>query len=707
MKKILLLLSVTLILSSCQWGKKESLIRYDLSQQDPVTEYARSEMERFLSPSSLEGSGIHQVYFHFRLEPSFEERAFAIDVEKKGERCNITLTGRTPREVLDAVYTFLEKGGYLFDITGPVSPEKFKWEEVTGYHEKIVPAVKERGIRQHLNFPMDLSAWSVEDAKAYIRNLARMRFNAITFHSYPGQWYEVIRKDTVEYAGHFFYGDVHLVPDNPVIRRIAVNKKYFCIPEIEPYFENVEARSRLAIEWLEDVMTEAKHCGMKVRFSFEPRSSDTDVSRSVETVKAILKEYPMIDELEFITEEAGGWGPRTTRPETEAMIRRHFGEAMLHDSVVMAPVRDEQSDLAYIYGEVGHVTRLMRVLREQEIVPAGMPMVLGIYVVIPAYARPAYYLARRYAPAGTRISLMPGHHSMRVSANADKVLRDSADWRQAILYSWIEFDGMMYIQQNGISGIHDLLQQALQHSPGGRATAILFNHWRTAENRVTARYAALSGVYGPIAPAAFYEQYARKLGLRPARDFARAMTLLDEADTTAMHHAGGFAFCWVGRWRHGGPLAHYPVEELEKVYKAYQRVLDTLAPCGDKTSSRPGREWLTFLDNRIRTTLLYIKAFEKGRELARFDTRNPLPREQKEDYARICNEMLATFDQYIRLYAAQNADRGCAGNLVSLWHGPVKGTKILREKFGGIAFDEAVPPGTAIDEPPLPAIKEE
>ena len=702
-----LFLGMSLLISSCHNGGNLVKTTFDIQNPVPVTEYAVSELEKFLNRAEEHAGRSVAVTFRLESDPSLEEGAFAVRSRKTPEGYEVLLTGQTASDILHAAYTFLEKGGVVFDITGPVVPEGFDWRAVQDYREKIVPAVIRRGIRQHINFPMDLSAWSIEEAKEYIRNLARMRFNAITFHSYPGQWYEVIRKDTTEYAGHFFYGDVHTVPDYPAIRRIAVNKKYFCIPEIEPYFENVEARSKLGIEWLQDVINEAKHCGMSVRFSFETRDAGTALSRSAETVKAILKEYPMIDELELITEEAGGWGPRTTRQETKAMIRRHFGEEMLRDSIVMAPVRDEQSDLAYIYGQIGHDLALMRMLRQEKIVPAGMPLVLGIYVVIPEYARPAYYLARRYAPPGTRISLMPGHHSMRVAANTAKVLKSADDWQQAIIYSWIEFDGMMYIQQNGISGIQSIVRQAVEHTPGGRASAILYNHWRTAENRITARYAALSGLYGALDETAFYEAYARSLGITPAQAFARAMILLDEADTTAMHNAGGFAFCWVGRWRNGGPLSAYPVKKLEEVQAAYEAVRKELKRCGEKTTGTAGRHLLGFLDNRIRTTLIYLKAFEKGRELSRFENNRPLTSAQRQAYTKTCNEMLALFDQYIDLYAEQNADRGCAGNLVSLWHGPVKGTKIYRKRFGGVPFDEEIPPETAVDAPPLPVINNE
>jgi len=68
------------------------------------------------------------------------------------------------------------------------------------------------------------------------------------------------------------------------------------------------------------------------------------------------------------------------------------------------------------------------------------------------------------------------------------------------------------------------------------------------------------------------------------------------------------------------------------------------------------------------------------------------------------NEAIKILEQYIDIYASINADRGCSGNLVSLWHGPVKALKFMREKKTGIPFDEEIPENKEVDAPPLPVI---
>ena len=696
------ILALVVMFSSCA---QKAELEFSGAEKVPVLNYAQSELVNFLNEQYLKEAGkagIKTVSFNFLIKPDMPEAAFKVESKKEGEELNVSLTGQSAPDALYAVYTFLEKGGYMFDFTGPVSQEQFDWNAVFDYSETIVPAVKKRGIRQHINFPMDLSAWSLKDAKEYIRNLSRMRFNYMTFHSYPGQWYEVERKDTTEYAGHFFYGNVKPVPDYKPIKDIAINKKYYCIPEIEPYFEDKAKKSEMAVEWLRNVMKEAKRTGMEIQFSIEPRNMTKDISKSVETVKAILEEYPMIDALEFITEEAGGWGPRTTRKNTEKVITEHFGKKYLKDDVVMTPVKDEQADLGYIYGQIGHDVELIKYLKEKNIVPDNISLKLGIYVVIPDYAKPAFHLARKMLP-DTEIALMPGHHSMKVKNNTSVSVVAPDDWAHAIVYSWIEFDGMMFLQQNGISGIQSIVGQAVENTPGRRANAILYNHWRTAENRVTARYAAVSAIYGAVDPGKFYEDYAASYGIDNVKAFSEAMKALDAADILAMKKVGGIGFCWVGRWRNGGNVYGFDTKRLEAAVDGYRKVRDVLKDCA-QDDSKNGEELISFLDNRVRTTILYLKTFEKAGGLKELNSKKELSANEKDEYVRITNESLAILEQYIKIYASENADRGCSGNLVAVWYGPVKALKFLREKKGGVPFDDDVPENTAVDAPPLPVI---
>ena len=57
----------------------------------------------------------------------------------------------------------------------------------------------------------------------------------------------------------------------------------------------------MAIEWLNAVMDEARKVGLTVNMSYEMRKQGIDYA--IATSTAILKEYPLIDGLELISEE--------------------------------------------------------------------------------------------------------------------------------------------------------------------------------------------------------------------------------------------------------------------------------------------------------------------------------------------------------------------------------------------------------------------
>jgi len=151
-------------------------------------------------------------------------------------------------------------------------------------------------------------------------------------------------------------------------------------------------------------------------------------------------------------------------------------------------------------------------------------------------------------------------------------------------------------------------------------------------------------------------------------------------------------------------MSRYSIERLENAKAGYEKVLDNLKDCGIDVSRQEGEELLSFLDNRVRTTIIYLNTFVKARELKDLNRKKELSKQEKEEYVRISNQVIKILEQYIDLYASMNADRGCSGNLVSLWHGPLKAMKFMREKKGGVPFDDEVPENTAVDAPPLPVI---
>src|SRR5258707_935807 len=80
------------------------------------------------------------------------------------------------------------------------------------------------------------------------------------------------------------------------------------------------------------------------------------------------------------------------------MQGRHFGDSILKDGVVMAPVKDGQPGLAYLFGSIGHNIAAYRIINDSLLHPRKIKGSLGIYITIPDYLKACYSLLRKYAP---------------------------------------------------------------------------------------------------------------------------------------------------------------------------------------------------------------------------------------------------------------------------------------------------------------------
>ncbi|MGN1265888.1 MAG: hypothetical protein ACI4UL_08735, partial [Muribaculaceae bacterium] len=81
---------------------------------------------------------------------------------------SVTFRGGDEASVAHACYTFMEDMGYTFDFTGTTAPQELT--PLSRIHRRTVkPKVRWRGIRQHVNFPMDISSYDIDEAKAYLR----------------------------------------------------------------------------------------------------------------------------------------------------------------------------------------------------------------------------------------------------------------------------------------------------------------------------------------------------------------------------------------------------------------------------------------------------------------------------------------------------------------------------------------------------------
>lgn len=676
--------------------------------QHPVIAFAVEELRHFLAPVATFTEADADVHIHLQIDPSLPAYAFAVDCATPSQ---IILRGHDATCVLHSTYTLLEKLGYRFEITGTRLIHNTNLEAafaaLIGWSQQVQPAVNRRGIRQHLNFPMDISSYPLDEALDYIRNLVRLRFNHITFHSYLGQWYEVHYPGAEQLAGEYFYGQRHDLPDHPVLRRVIRNQNTFCIPEHEALIDDPAANSRAAIAWLQAVMNEAHRVGLHIQFSIELR--EMILGLSLATVDSVLATYPHIETLELITEETGMWASSIPAAELQEVARRAFGDDALTDPAIASQLVDGQRDLDKIIVQMAHNLEVIKTLQASG---RALPVLaLGVYCTVPSDHKLILAVLQRYVPQGVSCALLFDHGNRAVADNLRDLAMPRADWARTLVYSWIEFDGTVYLFQNALTGIDQLMRLATTAMGDAPVSGIALNHWRTAENRTTARYSAETLLNGVLDRATFYQSYAASLGIAHAEGYAEAMNLLDDADTQARYELPNVGFSFVGCWGSEG-LGYYGIFKHDRaiaVRDKYAAAVDRLRASLAATANPDGRSYLAFLVNRAHATVIYLQAIADATALQPLcDGKTPdqLTTDEQAEVRRICDGALALMEDYMALHADAIVDRGSEGTLISFYVTPPAVLKRIRTEYGSGQV-LAAPTAETFDAPPSPIALEE
>jgi hypothetical protein len=665
---VFLLCLSTVFLSGLGCSSVKEKITIIVPQHSKVMDYAEGELTGILKRQfnvTLAGVSDREGWnIVLKADSGMKPFSFSVINSKDEKSRTIILSGHDETCVLHSVYTMLETLGYTFDITGIRNPEKPSFNLLKGYSRTIFPVVERRGIRQHINFLMDISSYSLEEAKEYIRNLARLRMNYITFHSYPGQWFSYNYKGNETLAGSFFYGEKDFVPKEENLKKVIRNDSIYCIPAIEPFWHDLPKRSRMAIEWLNEVMAEAKKVGLTVNMSYEMR--EQGVEYAIATSTAILKEYPLIDGLELISEE------------------------------------DIDTYIDQIENNILCTEEIRKNLNGRKI-----QLFNGIYNTTASELKEGFEILRNTTAKDICLTVLPAHGARMAVKNLSGIPLNSDDLKRTMIYSWIEFDGLMYLQQNPVEGIRMMVDENLKVSGNKPLFGICWNHWRTYENRLAARYASEAMIEGPIPSQTFYNSISKRLGISNPEKYASAMSKLDETDTFCRDKLFNIGFCPNGYWLKKNGLSLYGRYNLENLATAIDRFTDVrndLKDCIQGTENITSKKDLRFLENRVGCTILHLKAFVKMKEIQPLFQGNPDPVLSQSDREKVLNtlrETLSLEKQYLDLHAKFIPDRGSEGTLVSYIGGPYQCLKNIIAKYTS-CVDGTAKNEKSFDAPPEP-----
>lgn len=695
MNKIRCYISIWICLMFMACSSRQTNIQLVNVEKNSVIDFAINDMDLLLS-KNRNNKLVSMYKYKIIKNDSLKNGAFSC---KNIGNNTIEISGADDMSISHAVYLWLECLGYVFDFSETYIPDSINFELLSEIDTLVVPDVRWRGIRQHVNFPMDISSYPINEAKKYLENLVRLKFNKLAIHSYPGIWYEEHLNDSLIYGGNFYYSNTQYFNDNPILKqKIRYNDSIFSIPEVEKVYHDNKLRSQFAVSWMSELLEYAKRIGLNIQFSFEPRSKD--FLETVNIAKNIVKTYPMIDELELITEELGGWGSSCSKDEILGIINSNFGNDLLNDDYIKSWISESQVDLDKLFMQIGTITKAIGILEnDSEFVKRIKDLKLGIYCTT-RYINVAYYLARKVLP-DNNITIMPSHGSDGVAnAIVDLINTDFFDINKTEIYSWIEFDGLMYLQQNAINGIYKLSYTLNNKYPDKQIQSICYNHWRTSENRITSRYVSDVTIDSGLSPEKFYCDYGNKIGICDVDYFKNAMFLLNEVDSYSTVNLGNIGFCWDGAWSHDGLFSWMNIGNINTAIDKYIKIGKLLNKI--KCENTYSKYCIDYLSNRVYSSILYLEAFRKMAGIRNLkhdnDIISPL------DCAKLCDESLFLFNRYIDYYSKMLYDRGSEGTIVSVWNAPMKGIRKIKnkvdEKFDISQLEEKV----SKDAPPLPIL---
>ncbi len=682
-------------------------MKISILHQNCQLAYAASELAKFLTEYTtaeiLNAEGGDRTVT-LTVDETLPAHHYALN----GDGVHTEIRGGNPSSVLCGVYEALAQAGILFRATGYSVPLAFDIEAIFGLCKVIRPKFRLRGIRQHINFPMDISSYSLREAKEYIRSIARMQYNAITFHSYPGQWHETRPYDDTDHAGHFFYGQVHPLPaDNPLLVSRIDNRKVFCIPEAEAIFEDEAARADYARYWLNEVMATAKEAGMTITLSVEILGDDETATAHM--LRVICETYPLVDTLELITEECGGFRdqPGVTRENIQNFIVDLFG----------ADVLDSEGNLPGLPPEMPHqlgssavsLKRLLRALETRDVWTAGLARVpalrAGLYLTCPDTLRVLRPILRKKRPADTTMSLLSAHGALAVARNIVNTGNTAEDWQNTMYYSWAEFDGNMFLQQLSTDGIEVLANLPEAESAYG----FCINHWRTAENNLAISYAARAAIDG-LPAEDFYRLYAAQVGIGHAEGFAETCGRLAKLDTYNRDNLFNIGFCAVVCWfnwhkRPGGMMprgyAAEPQQRSIAEYEALVRGFEELLP---SATTPEGIGFLRLMANRCYTSILHIRAMmvlDELTEIYDYNAPKPLSDGQMARVKEILAASMEAAEEYLRVYGEMLPDRGGEGQLISYHETTLAYIRAVVDTFNSVKIAAESEDGV-YDAPPMP-----
>ena len=701
----------------------------------PLERYAAGELRRCLARMTAqpvtqgEGDGVGTFAgtppagFTPALGPPAGEQEIVVRSGRVAGRPAVVVTGGSQPAALWAAYALLEHLGALFEFSGETLPPRRPALDLDGIVLRKTPSITERGLRLHLNFPMDQSAYSLPEFLAWVDRIARMKVNTLMFHFYAAHpWFYFQYKDARTASGTFFvgssmFGGKYLLSPEMIGRDLVRNKAQFFPPEMEGMAPG-EALIHKTEERLRAVMARAHERGIKVAVSFEPLGLPGEIAahlpawekeaggrdrllRDVTAARllACMDAYPQADEYQLISVEGSSDAPADL--DLKADLRRlctkyripfdpedeaRFAGAK-ESGIHLAPYNAPESASALGRGLYRPVVSSLRfvdlaldVLADARVAERlkreGKQANVGIYLPHGPAVKLCTPALRAMIPPAGRLQMMVDYGAR---ATADQMpgwdaLR-GADLHLGVI-TWLEFDGSMFLPQAWPRSVYDCVRNA----KGLPLTSLVANHWRVSG--LDADAACLAEV--PWAPDEGYDTWfdgylGRVFRRGNAPQARKAYDALEQATLTCRAHLFNVGFCWEGRFRSG---FGYPQQHVETAKKQFGEARDAFAALAGALSQGPAQTRAQALADRCECARIHLDTMQ---EMGAAEVRPSDPPEKLKAGAEHAEAAYALAQQYMKTYARHVLDRGDEGMLVNYQYAVVQRARGLARSARQVA----------------------
>ena len=636
----------------------------------------------------------------------------------------VAVTGGSPDAVLWAAYALLEKLGLVFEFSGDVVPQKRVQLNLKGLDLRQSPSIKERGLRLHLNFPMDQSSYSLPEFLAWVDRVARLKCNYLMFHFYSNHpWFFFRYKNAQSTGATFFvgthmFGGKYMLPPDMIGREFIRNKAQYFPPELEG-MEPSEALHHATEARIRAVIDHAHTRGIKCAVSFEPLGTPGDITAhlgeweqaagghdklmrevTVARLNACMDAYPNADEYQLISVEGSDDAPpgmdlkadlkrlcdKYKIPFDPSDERQFAGarEAGVNLAPYNAPSVSSELDkglMRPVVSTLRYVDMALDVLADPRVADRLKREKklgnVGIYLPNGSAVKMCTPALRAMMPANSRLQMMVDYGARGTADQMPTWEAFHGANLQLGVISWLEFDGSMFLPEAWPHAVYDCVRNA-KDLP---LMTLVCNHWRVSGLEADAAGLAET----PWNTGQSYDQWmdgylTRLYGAANVPTARRAYDALEQATLYCREHLFNVGFCYEGRFTGNFGYAEEYTNGAKVRFTAARDGFSALA-----TALPAGRPKVRaeYLGDRCQCALYHLDTMRElaGAEVGPSDS--PARIKQASEHA---NRAFELAQSYMRTYAKKVLDRGDEGMLVNYHFGVVRQAKQMAQGANQLAI---------------------